>query len=100
MGSLVAGKATDPLPGWFAAGEIYVKQLPDGEPVQLTNDLRFTRLTNGFSKKLENHIHSVALHCIHYNFARIHKTLRVTPSMAAGISDHDWSLEEIALLAE
>jgi hypothetical protein len=61
---------------------------------------RFTRLTNGFSKKAANHIHSVALHCMHYNYARIHKTLRVTPAMAAGISDQVWSLEEIALLAK
>ncbi len=60
---------------------------------------RFTRLTNGFSKKLENHAAAVALHFIHYNFARIHKTLRVTPAMAAGLADHVWSLEEIALLA-
>lgn len=60
---------------------------------------RFTRLTNGFSKKIENHIAAVAIHFIHYNFARIHKTLRITPAMAAGISDHVWSLEEIALLA-
>jgi IS1 family transposase len=61
---------------------------------------RFTRLTNGFSKKAENHAAAVAIHFIHYNFARIHKTLRITPAMAAGISDHVWSLEEIALLAE
>jgi IS1 family transposase len=61
---------------------------------------RFTRLTNGFSKKIENHIAAVAIHFIHYNFARIHKTLRITPAMAAGISDHVWSMEEIALLAE
>jgi len=60
---------------------------------------RFTRLTNGFSKKIENHIHAVAIHFIHYNFARIHKTLRITPAMAAGLTDHVWSLEEIALLA-
>jgi IS1 family transposase len=60
---------------------------------------RFTRLTNGFSKKIENHIAAVAIHFIHYNFARIHKTLRITPAMAAGISDHVWSLEEIVLLA-
>lgn len=60
---------------------------------------RFTRLTNGFSKKIENHAAAVALHFIHYNFARIHKSLRITPAMAAGISDHVWSLEEIALLA-
>jgi IS1 family transposase len=60
---------------------------------------RFTRLTNAFSKKIENHGFAVALHFLHYNFARIHKTLRITPAMAAGLSDHVWSLEEIALLA-
>jgi len=60
---------------------------------------RFTRLTNGFSKKVENLEHAVSLHFMHYNFARIHKTLRVTPAMAAGVSDHVWSLEEIAELA-
>jgi hypothetical protein len=60
---------------------------------------RFTRLTNGFSKKIENHIHMVAIHAVHYNFARIHKTLRITPAMAAGLSDHVWTLEEIVLLA-
>jgi IS1 family transposase len=59
---------------------------------------RFTRLTNGFSKKLENHKHAVALHFMHYNFCRIHQTLRCTPAMEAGISDHVWSLEEIACL--
>ena len=61
---------------------------------------RFTRLTNAFSKKVENHAAAFALHFIHYNFARIHKTLRITPAMAAGISDHVWSYEEIAELAQ
>jgi IS1 family transposase len=61
---------------------------------------RFTRLTNGFSKKLENLGHAVALHFMHYNFARIHQTLRVTPAMEAGVSDHLWSIEEIAALAD
>jgi len=61
---------------------------------------RFTRLTNGFSKKAENHAAMVAIHFMYYNFARIHKTLRVTPAMAAGLADHVWSLEEIALLAQ
>jgi IS1 family transposase len=56
---------------------------------------RFTRLTNGFSKKIENHAHAVALHFMHYNFARIHKTLRVTPAMEAGVANHPWSIEEI-----
>lgn len=60
---------------------------------------RFTRLTNGFSKKIENHEHAIAIHYMHYNFARIHKTLRVTPAMEAKVSDHLWSLEEIAALA-
>ena len=59
---------------------------------------RFTRLTNGFSKKVENHAYAVALHFMYYNFGRIHKSLRVTPAMAAGISDHVWSLEELAAL--
>jgi IS1 family transposase len=56
---------------------------------------RFTRLTNAFSKKVENHEAAVALHFMYYNFARIHQTLRVTPAMEAGIADHVWSLEEI-----
>jgi hypothetical protein len=60
---------------------------------------RFTRLTNAFSKKVDNHKAAVALHFMHYNFARIHKTLRVTPAMEAGVADHVWSLEEIAGLA-
>lgn len=60
---------------------------------------RFTQLTNAFSKKVENHAAAVALHFIHYNFARIHKTLRITPAMATGIADHVWSYEEIAGLA-
>lgn len=57
---------------------------------------RFTRLTNAFSKKIENLRHAVALHFLHYNFCRIHQSLRVTPAMEAGISDHVWSIEEIA----
>lgn len=56
---------------------------------------RFTRLTNAFSKKVENLIHAVSLHFMYYNFARIHQTLRVTPAMEAGITDHVWSVEEI-----
>ncbi len=60
---------------------------------------RFTRLTNGFSKKIENHSAAVAIHLMHYNYARIHKSLRITPAMAAGVSDHVWSLEEIVQLA-
>jgi IS1 family transposase len=56
---------------------------------------RFTRLTNGFSKKVENLSYAVALHFMHYNFCRIHQTLRVTPAMEAGVADHVWEVEEI-----
>ena len=61
---------------------------------------RFTRLTNGFSKKLENHEHAVAIHYMFYNFGRIHQSLRVTPAMEAGVADHVWDLEEIIGLLE
>jgi hypothetical protein len=61
---------------------------------------RFTRLTNGFSKKVENHAHSVALFMTYYNFVRIHKTLRVTPAMAAGVSDRLWEVSDIVALLE
>ncbi len=61
---------------------------------------RFTRLTNAFSKKIENHIHAVSLHYMYYNFGRIHKSLRVTPAQEAGLSAHIWSLEEIAGLVK
>jgi IS1 family transposase len=61
---------------------------------------RFTRLTNAFSKKIDNHEHAIALTMMHYNFCRIHKTLRVTPAMEAGIADHVWSLEEVVSLLE
>lgn len=56
---------------------------------------RFTRLTNGFSKKVENHIAAIAIHYLHYNFCRVHQSLRVTPAMEAGVSDHVWSVEEL-----
>lgn len=59
---------------------------------------RFTRLTNAFSKKLENHKHAAAVHFMFYNFCRIHQTLRVTPAMEAGLTDHVWSLEEVVSL--
>lgn len=64
------------------------------------NMRRFARLSNAFSKKVENHMHAISLHFMYYNFGRIHQTLKVTPTMAAGISDHVWSLEEIAGLVQ
>ncbi len=64
------------------------------------NMRRFTRLTNAFSKKVENHAHAVALHFMYYNFVRIHKTLRVTPAMQAGITKKLWKIEDLAMLLE
>ena len=61
---------------------------------------RFTRLTNGFSKKIDNLNYAVALHFMNYNFCRIHKTLRVTPAMAAGVSNKLWSIEDIVNLLD
>ena len=59
---------------------------------------RFTRLTNAFSKKVENHIASVAIHCMYYNFVRIHQTLRVTPAMQAGLTNRLWAIEDLIAL--
>ncbi len=61
---------------------------------------RFTRLTNAFSKKLENLAAAVSLHFFHYNFCRVHKTLGTTPAVAAGVADHVWTLEEMIGLLE
>ena len=61
---------------------------------------RFTRLTNGFSKKVENHANAVALHFAYYNFVRIHKTLRVTPAMAAGVTDRLWEMADLVAVIE
>jgi IS1 family transposase len=60
---------------------------------------RFTRLTNAFSKKIDNHMHQVALFYMHYNFGRVHQTLKATPAMAAGLSSHVWSIQEIVTLS-
>jgi hypothetical protein len=59
---------------------------------------RFTRLTNAFSKKVENHVASLAIHYMHYNFVRIHQSLRVTPAMAAGVTSRLWAVEDIVKL--
>ena len=61
---------------------------------------RFTRLTNAFSKKLENHLHMLAIYFMFYNFCRVHKTLRVTPAMESGLAHHVWTIEELVRLME
>lgn len=73
------------------------------EPANLTMPMgmrRFTRLTNGFSKKIENHTAAVALHMMHYNFVRIHQTLRTTPAMAAGVTSKLWEIADIVALLD
>jgi hypothetical protein len=88
-----------------------IKGLPDPEHIStsyierqnLTMRMgmrRFTRLTDGFSKKVENLAHAVSLHFRYYNFVRIHQSLRVTPAMEAGVTDHLWTLEDVAKLAD
>jgi hypothetical protein len=61
---------------------------------------RVTRLTNAFSKKMENHAHAMALHFLYYNFVRIHKTLKVTPAMAAGVTDRLWEVADMVTVLE
>ena len=61
---------------------------------------RMTRLTNAFSKKMENHAHAMALHFLYYNFVRIHKTLKVTPAMAAGVTDRLWEVADMVDVLE
>ena len=61
---------------------------------------RFTRLTNAFSKKVENHACAVALHAMYYNFVRIHQTLKVTPAMAAGVTDRLWEMKDLVEMLE
>ncbi len=61
---------------------------------------RFTRLTNAFSKKVENHIHALSIYFMHYNFIRIHQSLRVTPALAAGVTDRLWEFEDVVKLAD
>jgi IS1 family transposase len=116
------GYATDPAQGgkYSPAMCIGTKRIPrkgDPDPDRISTSYverqnltmrmgmrRFTRLTNGFSRKVENLAHAVSLHFMHYNFARPHASLKEryprTPAMAAGVADHLWSLEEIAALLD
>ncbi len=61
---------------------------------------RFTRLTNAFSKRIDNHSHALALYFVWYNFVRIHKSLRVSPAMAAGVTDRLWDMKDIVALVD
>jgi hypothetical protein len=61
---------------------------------------RFTRLTNAFSKKFENHVHMVALYTVFYNWTKIHKTTRVTPAMSANLTDRVWTMEDVVEIVD
>ena len=81
---------------WDAESEARQHVLRERQNLTMRMSMRrFTRLTNAFSKKLENHAAMLALYFMYYNFGRVHLTLRVTPAMEAGIADHVWSIEEI-----
>jgi IS1 family transposase len=98
-------------PPVLSSRKVRIKGNPDREHVSTSyaerNNLnmrmhmrRFTRLTNAFSKKVENHAHMVALHFMYYNFVRIHQTLRVTPAMAAGVTNRLWEMSDIVDVVE
>lgn len=89
---LIAG---DPDPAHIGTSHVERQNL-----TMRMNIRRFTRLTNAFSKKIENHMHSVALFYMHYNFVRVHQTLRVTPAMEAGLTSRVWSIQDIVQLAD
>lgn len=95
MGTRVAKVTGQPESGHISTSYVERQNL-----TMRMNIRRFTRLTNAFSKKVENHEHAVALHFMHYNFCRIHQTLRVTPAMEASVADHVWSLEEVISLLD
>jgi hypothetical protein len=79
---------------------ISARLLPSANFTMRMSMRRFTRLINAFSKKVENHAHAVAIHMMYYNFVRIHKTLRVTPAMAAGVTEKLWDVSDIVAVLE
>ena len=81
--------------------EAHLDQLRGAQNLTMRMSMRrFTRLTNAFSKKVENHAAAIALYFMYYNFGRIHQTLRVTPAMEAGVANHVWSVDEIVALLD
>jgi IS1 family transposase len=95
IGTTVSVKSGDPDPNHICTSYIERQNLTMRMSMR-----RFTRLTNGFSKKYENHCHNLAIYFMYYNFCRIHQTLRVTPAMEAGIASHAWSIPELISLLE
>jgi len=96
----VTGTRTMPVTGNPNRSEVSTSFVERQNLTMRMSMRRFTRLTNAFSKKVENHAAAVALHFMHYNFARVHQTLKRTPAMAAGVADHVWSIAEIVELLD
>jgi hypothetical protein len=86
------------ISGQITKGEICTSHAERQNLTMRMQMRRFTRLTNAFSKKIENHRLACALHFVHYNFCRIHSSLRITPAMAAGLTDHVWEISELVEL--
>jgi len=98
--SVITGAIKTPVTGFPDRDHISTSYVERQNLTMRMNMRRFTRLTNAFSKKVENHAHAVALHFTYYNFVRIHKTLNVSPAMQAGLSKTLWNVEDLARLAE
>ena len=90
-----SGSVCTPEPRHISTSHVERQNLTMRMPMR-----RFTRLTNAFSKKVENHARAIALHYMHCNYCRIHQTLRVTPAMQAGLVNHVWEIEDLATLVE
>ena len=94
------GADKEPVTGSPDPAHISTSYVERGNLTMRMHMRRFTRLTNGFSKKVENHAHAVALHFMAYNFVRIHGSLRVTPAMAAGVTNRLWDIGDIVRVTE
>lgn len=98
--AVCTGCTTKVIHGDPDAGHVNTSYIERQNLTMRMNIRRFTRLTNAFSKKLDNHMHSVALFYMHYNFVRVHQTLRVTPAMEAGLTTRVWSIADIVALVD
>ena len=92
------GIAMNPIVGDPDPGHVSTSYVERQNLTMRMHMRRFTRLTNGYSKKVENHAHAVALHFAYYNFVKIHQTLKITPAMAAGVTDRLWEIEDLLVL--
>jgi hypothetical protein len=99
-GTQVTVVAGDPNPADISTSYVERQNLTRQNLTRRMGMRRFTRLTNGFSKKVENLAHAVSLHYCFYNFARVHQSIKITPALAAGVSEKRWTLTDIAGLLD